>query len=210
MKVILIALIFFSTSLYAQKGYVKFDSGDSIASGYVRQYISHTDGQAGIEVWKTKTDKHPRRFRKSEIVEYAVKHDTFKVLQHYKPFADLDSKIYFEQVEAKLILRGKLDLYQIKNFRRNRNTVLSGGISGSPNIGFIIPDIDPEIGITSSIYILEDRKAGLMRALPSKRKMLDNALQEFFPEKFVLRYSQQKEAIKYNTIPQMVKLYNSK
>jgi len=60
------------------------------------------------------------------------------------------------------------------------------------------------------MYILEDEKTGLLRALPSKKDRLIESLKEFFPEKYITKYNEVKGVINYKSVPDVVKLYNSK
>src|SRR5688500_4635567 len=109
MKAILTIILAVTTiGLFGQNGYVKFGS-DSTVLGYLRYYVSIKDGHQGIELWRTKNDKDPLKIPKHVITEYAIKRDTFKILNQFKPFNDTET--YFELVEAKLKSRGKVNLY---------------------------------------------------------------------------------------------------
>lgn len=190
-----------TTKVLGQNGYVKLDN-DSILIGYLRHYVSTNDGHQGIEFWKTKTDKNPIKIPKLKIDEYAIKRDTFKVLHQFKPFHD--SETYFEMIDAKLKARGKIDLYVIENYQNvGRVSTYTGG-------GLIPAIIDANLGNVSFIFILEDKASGFLKALPSKKAKLRETLMEFFPEKYITKYSEFKGEISYKSIPDLVKLYNSK
>ena len=107
------------SQLVAQNGYVKLDN-DSTIIGYLKYYTSIKDGHPGIEVWKTKKDKEPRRIPKWKIHEYAIKKDTFRVLTQFKPFHDTPT--YFELVEATLKSSGKVNLYVIPKLSKHQQS----------------------------------------------------------------------------------------
>jgi hypothetical protein len=175
---------------------------DSILIGYLRYYVSIKDGHQGIEFWRTKKDKHPQKIPKRTIDEYAIKKDTFKVLHQFKPFHD--AQTYFEIVDAELTISGRVNLYLIKKYQDSYsvNFYNSGGV-GPP-----ILHVNP--GNYTYIYILEDKESGFLKALPSNRVELKETLRNFFPEKYIAKYEEVKSKIDYKSIPNLVKLYNSK
>lgn len=205
----LLTIIFTSSVflLQAQNGYVKIDE-DSTIVGFLRNYISVKDGEHGIEVWRTKTDKNPLRIPKRAIIEYAIKKDTFKVLHQFTPFSDHGN--YFELAEAKLKSKGKVNLYIIKDHDG------PGTVSSHTGGGLIPAIIDESLGnpqrYQSVIYILED-KSGYLKALPSKEEELKEILMEFFPDRYITKYAEvkaKKGKITYKSVPDLVQLYNSK
>ena len=188
-------------SLFGQNGYIKIGD-DSTLVGYLRYYVSSKDGHQGIELWRTKKDKAPLKIPKRLITEYAIKRDTFRILHQFKPFHD--TQTYFELLEAKLQTRGKVNLYIIENYQNaNRVSTYTGG-------GIIPAIIDESLGNYSYFYILEDSKTGFLKAIPSKNKNLKEALMDFFPEKYITKYDEVKGELKYRSVPDLVKLYNSK
>jgi hypothetical protein len=194
------ALAILGTSAYSQNGYVKFDA-DSVVTGYLRYYTSTRDGQ-GIELWRTKKDKDPLKLKKSDIIEYAIKKDTFKVLHQYKPFQE--TQTYFEVVDARLKRRGKVSLYIIDNYQNpNMVSTYTGG-------GLVPAIIDASMGNYTYMYILEHAPTGFLRALPSKEEELKEVLLDFFPERYVIKYAELNGEIRYNDIPALVDLYNSR
>jgi hypothetical protein len=197
---LLFILTFFTTHLWAQKGYVLLDN-DSILSGYIRYYMSAKDGHQGFEIWETKHDKDPQKIPKATVREYAIKNDTFKIFRQYAPFPD--RRIYFEQVDAKLLESGKINLYAIEIAQPTPIPTPDGGASVSVAIR-VYPWQQPYI------YILEDKKSGFHKALPSDREDLKETLMEFYPERYVIKYDEVKGKIKYSEVPDIVRLYNSK
>ena len=187
-----------TTQLWGQKGYIKLDN-DSIFSGFLRYYKSYKDGHEGYELWKTKTDKNPRRIPIQHIKEYAIKEDTFKILHQFKPFPK--DRLYFEMVDAKIESRGKVNLYSIDNYRRIYMASSSPpGQFPSDNIQYM----------KETIYILEDSKNGFLTAIPNAKEELETKLADYLPEKYLRKYTEVNGKIKYKTIPELVKLYNSK
>ena len=198
---LLTILTFLTINVFGQNGYIKLDD-DSTLVGYLRHYVSPKDGHQGIEFWRTKKDKDPMRIPRRMINEYAIKKDTFKVLRQFKPFQD--TQTYFELVDAKLKSRGKVNLYMIENYQNtNRVSTYTGG-------GIIPAIIDESLGNHAFMYILEDRKTGFIKALPSKKEKLKESLMDFFPEKYILKYSEVKGEINYKSVPDLVRLFNSK
>jgi hypothetical protein len=202
MRVLFLTILTVSTfSLFGQNGYIKLDN-DSTLVGYLRYYVAIKDGHQGIELWRTKKDKEPLKIPKWTINEYAIKSDTFKVLHQFKPF--YDTQTYFELVDAKLKSSGKVNLYVIENYQNaNRVSTYTGG-------GLIPAIIDESLGNHTYMYILEDKKTGFLKALPSKKEELKESLMDFFPEKYIMKYDEVKGEINYKSIPDLVKLYNSK
>lgn len=183
----------------AQNGYLKL-TNDSTFTGYLKYYASVSDGRPGIEFWRTKNDKSPRRIPKQQISEYAIRKDTFKVLHKFKPFHDGDT--YFEIADAKLKSSGKINLYIVDN-SQNRVSTYTGG-------GLIPAIIDESSGNHPFLYLLEDNRSGYIGALSSKKDKLREALRDFFPDAYLTKYAEVKGEIKYKSVPDLVKLYNSR
>lgn len=202
MKIVLTLILSFSSlTLFAQNGYIKLNN-DSLLVGYLRFYTSVENGQRGLEFWRTKNDKAPRRIPKTDIEEYAIKKDTFKVLHQFKPF--YDSKTYFELVDAKLKHRGKVNLFVIENYQNPSSvgTYTGGGLA--PAV------IDISLGNVAYLYILESVDTGFLRGIPSKKEKMKEALRDFFPDDYILSYHELKGEIKYKFIPDLVSRYNSR
>jgi hypothetical protein len=175
MRILFLPVLTLTTfGLFGQNGYIKLDN-DSTIVGYLKHYVSITDGHQGIEFWRTKNDKEPLKIAKRTINEYAIKKDTFKVLHQFKPFYATET--YFELVDAKLKLSGKVNLYVIENYQNaNRVSTYTGG-------GLLPAIIDESVGNHTYMYILEDKETGFLKALPSKKEELKKSLMDFFPRK---------------------------
>jgi hypothetical protein len=208
----LVVLTCLATTVAAQQGYV-VNEADSTFAGYVRFYRSSVDGEQGIEVWKTKRDKHPRKFAMEAITEYAIKNDTFKVFHQYRPFPD--KELFFEVMEAKILMRGKVNLYEIKYYQKNVGVYVTVGMLGGAVGGAVGGALGGGVGRHSTpvhAYVLEHKKTGFLEAIQPREKELEEPLKNFFPEAYVTKYAEVKGdgKIKYDAIPEMVKLYNSK
>ena len=59
------------------------------------------------------------------------------------------------------------------------------------------------------MYLIEDRTTGLLKAIPSRKDELKEALLDFFPELYIIKYAEVKGEINYKSLPDLVKLYNS-
>jgi hypothetical protein len=197
----LVTLMILSISfkVIAQNGYVILNESDAVIVGYLKYFHAIRDGEQGIEVWETKKDRVPLQLRMSQIFEYAMKKDTFRVLQNFKPFPK--SSIYFGIVEAEILARGKVNLLLIRNYQNpSRVSTYTGG-------GLIPAIIDESMGNYSYMYLLEDR-SGYLRAVSPKDKELKEVLSDFFPDGYLNRYASP-QAIRYKDLPDLVKAYNT-
>ncbi|MBX2967533.1 MAG: hypothetical protein KF845_15430 [Cyclobacteriaceae bacterium] len=198
---LVILLVALSFNLYSQNGYVKISS-DSIMIGFVKRYTSHMDGSKGLEVWRTKNDPQPIRVKMSSIYEYAIKKDTFRILHDFIPFAS--EKIYFETVEAQVISTGKVTLLKINALNdRKRSTQSMIIYTGERPVSVMT------FRENNYTYVLEEPGTDYLRALPYEQQKLLETLKEFFPERYLIRYKEEKGAIVYSKVPALVKLYNS-
>lgn len=199
--VLIIALTAFSPMMYGQNGYIRLKN-DSVLSGFIRHVPLESSGERGLEFWRSKTDKNPRKISKDDIIEYAIKKDTFKLIHQFKPFESEDT--YFEVAEAQLQSSGKVRLYKLE-VNPNSKYIPTGPGGG-------ITQIPVRVYITnySIIYLLEYPKTNYVRALPNEDEKLHEALIDFFPERFITKYEEVKGKIKYRNIPDLVKFYNSK
>jgi|GEM_PF-1942686 len=189
----------FSISVYAQYGYVKIGR-DSIIKGYIRPFRTVTDAQEGLEVWKTKTDKDPKRVFKKDVLEYSIGKDTIKILRDFIPFSDKD--IYYTEVEAHYIITGKINLLKINS----TDKTIPNASQGMAGLGTAILINN----LKSGLYLLERENISLIKAMPPKKEDLDKALLDFFSERFLHLYETKKGKINYKSLPSLIKFYNSK
>jgi hypothetical protein len=193
----------------AQNGYVKLKNSDSTIVGYIKRYVPVGNGPQGIEVWKTKTDKNPRRIPKTEIYEFAIKKDTFRILHQFQPFPSAST--FFEYLEAKVVSRGKVTLLSVENYADpgSVSTFTGGGLvpvaidAATGNLEF-----QKIMGSRSQMYVLENA-AGYNAVSPRKNDLKETLL-DYFPDKFVEKYAEKFGEITYRSLDEMVTFYNSK
>jgi hypothetical protein len=198
MRLLLFALLLPSAVLHAQNGYVRL-TNDSIISGYVRFYTS-IEGQQGLEVWKTKRDKNPRRIATPKIYSFAIGKDTFRVLRQFKPFGE--GPTYYEEVLAKVLVTGSVNLYSVPPPAEASAGVAAGGVVVS------LAMMDPNLS-GGQIYVLERPSTGYIRAISAMKEPMREALRDFFPDAFISTY-EVKGRIKYGSVPEMAKKYNGR
>jgi len=191
-----VLFLLWSVNSFSQNGYAKL-LNDSILVGYLKHYTP-VSGARGIEVWKDKKDKHPAKLLLTEISEYAVNKDTFKIFREFLPFQESD--VYIELAQAKIISRGKIILYQITEFKNPNRTDPK---TGAP---IILDDNFKEY----YFFVLEEKATGHKRAISTNKEKMREVLLDFFPERYLIKYAEVNGKIKYKTIPDVVKLYNSK
>ena len=197
---ILLTLLSLAVPGFSQTGYVKLDN-DSVFAGYIRRYVAIAGADNGYEIWKTKNDKHPRRFSIRDIREYVIKKDTFRVFHNFQPFHDHD--MYYEVLEVKAEQRGKVDLYSI--LTKNAQPMSTPG-----GLSVMIRLPDKKIGKSLILFFLENPQTGFVRGLPVDGEELKEALRDFFPDRYIERYEQEKGKIAYKSVPGLVRLYNSR
>lgn len=198
---LLIILVLVGFNLFGQNGYVKV-SRDSTIIGFIKRYTSHMDGSRGLEVWRTKKDSQPIRVKMSSIYEFAIKKDTFRILYDFSPFAS--ENIYFEFVEAQIISTGKVTLLKIdalSDLKRGTQSIMINSGGGPVSVMTFRND--------NFTYVLEEPVTDYLQALPYEQQKLFEVLKDFFPERYLIRYKEEKGAITYSEVPALVKLYNS-
>lgn len=209
MKALIVLLItFFSFSVSGQNGYVKLIDSDSILVGFIRKFTPGTEKYLGLELWRNKKDKNPLKIPLSNVKEYAIKKDTFRILRNFKLYEDRND--YFDLIEAKIISNGEVNLFIVDNYRNQaRQFMLSQPAFPNDPQTMTRFMIDQSRGNLPYVYILENQ-SGFIKTLPTNKEKLKTALLDFFSERYLQKYEELKEEIEYKTIPALVKLYNSK
>lgn len=197
-KTLLIILSLFTFELYGQIGYIKLNN-DSIIVGYLRRYVSHMDGRQGIELWRTKKDKHPLKISKDAISEYAIKKDTFAILRNFYPFEGEDYQV--ESIEAEvLISKGKVKLYFATLPDYKNNLIMGPSATG---------------GMTSygqslySIYIVKNTENNLIGIKDEKDKLFKTIQSIIGDDKELVKRVENGE-LKYKDTEQIIRIYNKK
>lgn len=199
MRLLLFLLLLSSATLHAQNGYVKL-TNDSIISGFVKYYTS-LEGKQGLEVWKTKRDKDPRRIEMTGIYGYAIGKDTFRVLRAFTPFDD--ARTYYEVVQARVLVSGKVNLYSVPPPAQKTAAVAVGGVVAGVTM------MDPNVA-GSQIYVLERPSTGYVRGISVLKEPMREALRDFFSDSFIAQYADSKGRIKYKSVLEMAKRYSGK
>jgi hypothetical protein len=195
-----VTLLFCSLSCFGQNGYIRLIDSDSLLTGFVRLVSGSSEGPM-LEYWRTKNDKHPRKISKDQIAEYAIKKDTIRIIHNFRPFAD--EELYYERIETRLLRGKKINMLLLYYANPDAVSTYTGG-------GLLFGAIDAANKNYSFIYVLEDRK-GYIRGIPPKdENNFMDALQDFFPARFLERYAEENGPIKYKHIPKLVNLYNSR
>jgi len=189
----LFILIFFNNSK-AQNGYV-ITNTDSLIEGFLKYKRSFETKKFEIELWRTKKDKNPLHYSLTSIKEYAIKKDTFRVVQNFHPFPDED--LLIDVLELSLIVRGKLSLYSTFELKNNYYLIrvhIGSGPTPPP-----IPQ-DQQI-----IYIIEDDNGNVVAL---HRRDFETTLTRFLDYE---RYSRKVKTKKfrYKDIPELIRLYNN-
>ena len=208
---ILLILIPATFSLFGQNGYIITAQKDTTIFGYIKRYTSISDGHRGLELWKDKRDKNPFRIPLNNIFEYAINKDTFRILHDNEAYENGD--IYLELIDAKLLSRGKVNLFiidDIKNQSRQSALRDDKNYPYSPLDGHTRVMRDQLQGHYTYIYILQDNETGYTKTLPSNKEKLNKVLHGFFSENYLKKYNEYKGEITYKSVQLLVTLYNSK
>lgn len=107
-----VILLFVVGNADAQNGYIRL-TNDSVLTGYIKHVLSIKDNEHVLEFWRTKNDKSPRRFMRSDVLDYAIKKDTFRILKNFKPFDS--EELFIHNLDAKVIESGRMELLRIAN-----------------------------------------------------------------------------------------------
>jgi hypothetical protein len=224
--VILFAIYFSFTSIaYAQdvfNGLVVTEE-DSVIRGYLRISL---DGQHGkkIEITKNKKVK-PQAFYTYQLKYYAFKRDTFAMLNSFYPFKGEDYKA--ERVEAKIIVRkGKVKLYEAilpgyvprgaNNARATEYNRVSGGDAKNPSRilllteykTYILKDSNGELfGVFNPYY--KAYVGGGPLSFKGHEKFVKSVEEVFIPDTELMDQIRKKE-FKYDDLPEIVRIFNSR
>lgn len=191
----LLILIFFNNSK-AQNGYV-ITNTDSLIEGFLKYKRSFETKKFEIELWRTKKDKNPLHYSLTSIKEYAIKKDTFRVVQNFHPFPDED--LLIDVLELSLIVRGKLSLYSTLELKNDHYPIKihTGSAPMAPSMHYY----DKEKLIT---YIIEDDNGNIVAL---DRNGFDTTLNRFLDyEKYARKVRSKK--FRYKDIPELIRFYN--
>jgi hypothetical protein len=159
MKCILtLPIVLVACNLFAQDGYIKFNK-HTVVHGFVNKKVSGDKNEEIIEFLKIKHDPAPQHYRKADVYEYAIKHDTFRVLKNFYPF-EVEG-FYFEHVDARVLHSGDVDLLGIDV---NHEKFVEHNKKGSFH-----HMMDQTLGSMPYLYVLHEESDEYFRAVPSKK-----------------------------------------
>jgi hypothetical protein len=185
-------------SLSAQEGYIKFNK-NSMVKGFIKVHTAHQSGEHQIEYHETKEDPQPKRYHKKDIMEYAIKHDTFRILKNFYPF-DIED-FYFEVVDAKVLRSGKVNLLGVDS-RHHTISNYSGG-------GLLSALLDESLAHLPYVYVLHDSENDYARGIPSKKDKFREYMIDFFSEEIIAGYEKEKGTLHFRDLEKFVVYYNS-
>jgi hypothetical protein len=185
--------------LYAQNGYVLTIDGGRI-EGFLKVQRSFETGELEIELWRNKKDKNPLVYDLYQLQEYGIKKDTFLILTNFYPFEDQPT--HFDVLEAKILIRGKIDLLRIDHsYTTSYSTMMGGGLIPAA-IDLIMENYD------GPIMILNSDSKGLTRVANYKKKEFVNSVNEFFEDDFSLMKKIIAGEYKFKDLKKIVLEYN--
>ena len=168
-----VLLWWISCAAFAQHDYLVL-TGGTVLQGHIKMVRNINNGEPMLELWRTKTDRSPVRYYKSDIDEFAMAGDTFKVLKNFQPF---DGEDYFlHDVEAKVVQHGRIELLRAPNPYYH---ALPAPFP-SYEVTLTISLFNKPINDIPEIYILHTPRNRFMRGIPEAREKFAEALLEFF------------------------------
>jgi hypothetical protein len=210
MRGVTITFLFLTSQFAAaQNGYIKLDN-DSVLVGFVRLYFDANQREQLVEYWRTKNDKTPRRIQKKDILEYAIKKDTFLILRNFQPFPDEDA--FIDIAEATLLSNGKIQYLSVRNpyYRQNAVGYGVGGAVGGAIVGISIA-LGDKIDNVPVIFALRERANGYIRGVPKKKELFQEVVQDFFSSKAIESFNRDTgKSISFRNLQDFVEYYNRK
>jgi hypothetical protein len=197
MKVSFVILLLMVTSFVtrAQNGYIKFNKHQKV-EGFVTVYNNTHVHEHQIELRLTEDDAKPKRYHKKDIEEYAIKGDTFRILKKFYPYEV--EEIFYELIDAKVLISGKVSLLQI----HNSYTTLDKGLFATYH--------EASPSQVPYFYVLQDAEGNYKRGVPSKKDKLKPLLEEFFSDEVIAEYEKVHGHIHYKDLDKFVRFGNQK
>lgn len=183
--------------LIAQEGYIKFNH-NAVLHGYLNKRTNEK-GEHIIEFLKSKNDPAPQHYRKADIYEYAIKHDTFRVLKNFYPF-EVEG-FHFDHVDARVLKSGTVDLLGIDTNHEKFKEHL--------NSGKLHHVIDHTLDNIPYLYVLHEESDQYLRGVPSKKDKFRELMFEFFTEDVVDGYEKEKGEIHFRHLEAFVGHFNT-
>jgi hypothetical protein len=210
MKVLIFCfgLLLGTTATNAQNGYIRLSS-DSTLSGYIKTVFDRDDHQHVLEFWRTKNDKDPVRIRKSDVEEYAIHKDTFRILKNFQPFPPAD--FFLDDTDAKVLQSGRIELLSVRNpYYRDKSGPLPMPVNGGTLLVITVDLFSEPIENVPVIFVLHTPRNGFMRGVPSKGEAFQDVISEFFSPVAVETFEKENGPLTIRKLKKLVAYYNEK
>ena len=186
-----ILLYLSSFSALAQNGYVITTQGET-KKGWLKTEVGYKDRGVKILFFESRKAKDPEIFYAFDLKEYAVSNDTIVILNIFYPFED--QELLYEQVEAKVIRQGKVDLLFVEDKRKlsSQQVNVRRQTSGM-NV--------------ANIYIL--KKGDLVEGVSPKFQLFVKTMNNFFYDNPQLMDKIRKKRLRYSDLFKIVESYNN-
>ena len=160
----------------AQTGYIELEDG-TLLKGYIKTVRNINDAQPLLELWKTKTDKAAVRYYRSDVEDFAMAGDTFRILKNFQPF--YSEEFFLHDIEAEIIERGRIEPLKATNpyYKNHAWPMLYGGAVAAISISLFNEPIEniPEL------YVLRTPRNNFMRGVPDSAEGFLEAVIDFIP-----------------------------
>lgn len=173
------ALILLFCSLFsfsnAQTDYLILEDG-ALLRGYIKTARDINDGQPLLELWQTKTDKSPVRYHRSDVEEFAMSGDTFRILKNFQPF--YGEEFFLHDIQAEIIEAGSIELLKATNpyYKDHSWPALYGGAVVAISISLFNQPIEN----IPQIFVLHTPRNNFMRGVPESAEGFREAVMDFF------------------------------
>ena len=180
-----------SISVLAQNGYIKTTKGE-IKKGWLKTEVGYKDRGTRILFYESRKTRDPDIFYAFDLNEYAVSNDTIVILNAFYPFED--QELLYEQVEAKVVRQGKVDLLFVEDKRKLSSQQVN--VRRKPS------------GMNAAnIYIL--KRGDLVEGVSPNYQLFLKTLNNFFYDKPQLMEKIKKKRLRYSDLFKIVDNYNN-
>jgi hypothetical protein len=199
--------LFCFATVQAQNGYIRLEN-DSVLVGYIKPVLSVKDGDHALEFWKTKNDKSPRRIIRKDILDYAIKNDTFRVLKNFKPFDS--EELFIDNQDARILQSGRVELLKVRNPYYKNNNAGMLGVGVVPGITVGVRIFKEPIWNIPNILILHVPRNHLMRGVPEVDEQFSEVVHDLFSEIAIQSFEKENGPLRFGDLRKFVAFYNLK
>lgn len=147
---------------------------------------------------------------RSDVLDYAIKKDTFRILKNFKPFDS--EELFIHNLDAKVIESGRMELLRIANpYYKSPppvypvgNGVGGGAISVSVRLFKQSPENIP------TIFILHTPRNNFMRGVPQAEEQFNEVVHDFFSDIAIESFERENGPLTFSNLKKMVAYYNMK